>query len=455
MHGGTVARKKFGKSGSPTGDSWIERAFQPVTQIRWRLAATILLVPFALVLTSGGARADSPPKGSYQQSCNNVSAQGSTLSASCKNRGGGWQQTTLSDYRQCIGDISNMNGSLQCSKGAPPPGGSYKQSCQDIFMAGSTLKASCKNRGGQWVATSLDGVNQCVGDIANLDGALRCSKGGQPPGGSYTRSCRDIVLNGTTLTASCNGGNGQFFNTQLQNINTCRSEISNFFGSLTCVMGTGNAPPGSFIQSCGKIFVNGTSLSATCITRNGTMVAATASGLNACRGGVSNIDGWLSCNRGTGDPPPGSYQQTCINITVSGSSISADCERLDRSLARTALANTGNCSSDISNQNGTLTCKQALVPPSIGVAVRGLQVTVTGSGFKPSSPVTIRIVDDFLNTVPNQQTSSNPGGQINVTFNIPRCNSSFNIHFSATDNRPNAQDATGVLWSNTATYRCP
>ena len=59
---------------------------------------------------------------------------------------------------------------------APPPG-SYQQSCRDIRMQGSTLSALCRranNRGEQ--PTALN-VAHCAGDIGNNNGQLQCNGG--------------------------------------------------------------------------------------------------------------------------------------------------------------------------------------------------------------------------------------------------------------------------------------
>jgi CVNH domain len=56
------------------------------------------------------------PRGSYAQSCQNISTNGSTLQASCQKRNGGWRQTSLRHYNQCNGDITNNNGRLQCAR---------------------------------------------------------------------------------------------------------------------------------------------------------------------------------------------------------------------------------------------------------------------------------------------------------------------------------------------------
>lgn len=60
---------------------------------------------------------------------------------------------------------------------APPPG-SYRESCREIRMEGPSLTALCRTmRGGQEL-TALN-VAHCVGDIGNNNGHLVCN-GGQP-----------------------------------------------------------------------------------------------------------------------------------------------------------------------------------------------------------------------------------------------------------------------------------
>src|SRR5260370_17140799 len=62
---------------------------------------------------------------------------------------------------------------------APPPG-SYQQSCRDIRMQGGTLTALCRranNRGEQ--PTALN-VAHCAGDIGNNNGQFQCSGGPRP-----------------------------------------------------------------------------------------------------------------------------------------------------------------------------------------------------------------------------------------------------------------------------------
>src|SRR5262245_28478864 len=99
-----------------------------------------------------------PPRGSYVRSCTNIKSvcdknQTMTLSASCSPRQGPAHPTTLGNAEQCVGDISNMDGELHCSKGASPPGGSYKESCRDMWVQGGVLYAQCRHSNGQWTPT--------------------------------------------------------------------------------------------------------------------------------------------------------------------------------------------------------------------------------------------------------------------------------------------------------------
>jgi hypothetical protein len=63
------------------------------------------------------------PQGSYLGSCTNIRMEGRTLTAVCRRADGREQRAALGDVNQCIGDIGNNNGVLQCNRGqAPAPG---------------------------------------------------------------------------------------------------------------------------------------------------------------------------------------------------------------------------------------------------------------------------------------------------------------------------------------------
>jgi CVNH domain len=128
----------------------------------------------------GGCSAD-PPRGSYLRSCDRINFKCSlnsgteeTLSAWCKPRQGPEQFTQIGGPGACVGDIANMNGVLHCSKGGSPPGGSYTQSCQDIYVDSGVLHAQCKTRNGQWNQSEGLTYAPCRNGVENIDGHLRC-----------------------------------------------------------------------------------------------------------------------------------------------------------------------------------------------------------------------------------------------------------------------------------------
>ena len=95
-----------------------------------------------------------------------------------------------------------------------------------------------------------------------------------------------------------------------------------------------------------------------------------------------------------------------------------------------------------------------VVKPSITVNYKSGFV-VTGSHFSPNKRVTIRVVDDGdpAHYLDYYQTSDSKG-DFTTTLSIT-CNAGYNLHFSATDLRPDSTDLTGDLWSNTVTIACP
>ena len=59
---------------------------------------------------------------------------------------------------------------------APPPG-SYQQSCRDIRMQGSTLSALCRRANNPGEQPTALNVAHCAGDIGNNNGQLQCNGG--------------------------------------------------------------------------------------------------------------------------------------------------------------------------------------------------------------------------------------------------------------------------------------
>src|SRR5207245_5523880 len=59
------------------------------------------------------------------------------------------------------------------------PSGSYQQSCRDIRMQGTTLTAVCQRARGRGEQLTALNLAHCAGDIGNNNGQLQCA-GGQP-----------------------------------------------------------------------------------------------------------------------------------------------------------------------------------------------------------------------------------------------------------------------------------
>jgi len=85
---------------------------------------------------------------------------------------------------------------------------------------------------------------------------------------------------------------------------------------------------------------------------------------------------------------------------------------------------------------------------------------ITGHGFLPNAPVTIRVTNRQLNqvfveTIGGRRITSTPSGTLDVTLAGFCKIQGDELFFTANDGRPNPADkATGTLWSNAATTRC-
>jgi hypothetical protein len=64
--------------------------------------------------------------------------------------------------------------------------------------------------------------------------------------------------------------------------------------------------------------------------------------------------------------PQGSYQRSCEQIHWSGTTLVAECKRMDGRKTGTGLANANKCVGDIGNNNGQLQCNYAGGTPSQG-----------------------------------------------------------------------------------------
>jgi hypothetical protein len=179
------------------------------------------------------------PEGSYLQSCSSVRFDGRFLSADCRDRRGRVRPSQL-DVRSCPpgSDIFVRRGELSCGDrlgyddrddysdnngydDSRVPQGSYLRTCRYPRMDGSTLRAECQDRNGNWSRSSLE-ISNCRRDISNDDGELICGdaddrwppppplppQGQVLPPGSYQQSCRYMEFERGTLSGECRTRSG-------------------------------------------------------------------------------------------------------------------------------------------------------------------------------------------------------------------------------------------------------
>lgn len=194
--------------------------------------AITILLGHALGLSS---TQEANPSGSYQQTCSDISVRKGALYARCQDTKGKARSSKLSNYQRCS-DITNTNGKLECAGGgeASQPPGSYTDSCRNIQMKGTTLHAVCKSLDGRELPTTLKNANSCAEGVSNINGILNCEVSGILPPGSYIATCKDVRLQGTTLLASCNDGKDHWVNASLRDVNRCKGDIANQNGALRC-----------------------------------------------------------------------------------------------------------------------------------------------------------------------------------------------------------------------------
>ncbi len=163
------------------------------------------------------------------------------------------------------------------------PPGDYLRSCTDIAVDGTTLSAVCEDFNQQHAArTALPDFGSCVGNIGNVDGVLRCIRTSGPiPRGSYRETCTDTKMDaGNTLFSRCRNMNGDWVGTQLQ-MSGCMEPVNNTDGHLTC---TRTDLQGSFSKTCWNIRTEGQSVLATCRTNAGAQLETRLNDISQCRG---------------------------------------------------------------------------------------------------------------------------------------------------------------------------
>lgn len=270
------------------------------------------------------------------------------------------------------------------------PSGSYRQTCRDIGMNGSTLHASCQNSNGNWHSAQLQDFQRCTDEIVNVDGALRCNMGednrqsgygrDRAPGGGYTQTCQEARTSGDTLEANCQTRSGQWTRTTLENFNQCTGGIENDDGRLVCSKAGYNpggyrqpdgVPYGPYSQTCQRISTRGSTLKAKCQTIYGRWHSTSLQNFDRCNGRIVNDNGNLRCGaeenrgwyRGQNDhgpngTPGGSYTQSCQNIRTSGNTLEANCSSSNGDWKRASLQDFNLCNGEIVNDNGRLRCNR-------------------------------------------------------------------------------------------------
>jgi hypothetical protein len=77
---------------------------------------------------------------------------------------------------RCLRDRNDDRDRYRDRDGDRLPRGSYGQTCRNITMRGGTLRAECETSERRWIWTELYDADRCRGDIENIDGQLRCPR---------------------------------------------------------------------------------------------------------------------------------------------------------------------------------------------------------------------------------------------------------------------------------------
>lgn len=247
--------------------------------------------------------------------------------------------------------------------------GSYLNSCHEIrqhFNSGWwVLEARCKSNSGQLGAGTQLSTNPCVGDIFNANGRLACSSGPTPPVGPYRASCTQVWVYGDSLNGECRPAPGLPTSWSKIKYKSCTGPITLVPGThlLTCEQGQGAIPQGSYRATCSvQRFVDG-NLDYVCRRSNGSKVTNTLSTVSECSGDIWNSEGFLKCHRG-GQPPPGSYRQSCMAIMRNKDVLQATCKTNKGTNVWAELQGIAACgSADIRNDDGKLMCGSPPPPP--------------------------------------------------------------------------------------------
>lgn len=312
------------------------------------LTLILVLIP---VLFSFKAKA--LPNGSYQQSCRSVVMEGPNFRAQCRMANGNWLNTRILDYRSCRGDLWNNNGMLDCDNWGPrPPVGSYRNSCQDYWIENNYITAVCPNFNGAMVTSRLINYVTCVQDITNINGEVKCSKGGPLPAGSFQNSCQ-VYRMGINLFGYCQDLKRNWQPVTLAQYAQCLGDIQNYNGKLGCNKNT-MPPNGSYKTDCPFIWSDGYNLFGECKKYiSPDYLAVRLDNYKNCFGDIFFQGQKLVCSRQA--LPAGDYLKTCKKLYVENGFLYGDC--LDRAgYSHRSAVNVKVCQKAINNDNGNLVC---------------------------------------------------------------------------------------------------
>ncbi|MGQ0792856.1 MAG: CVNH domain-containing protein [Deltaproteobacteria bacterium] len=235
------------------------------------------------------------------------------------------------------------------------PPGNYENSCKDFIVIGYLLQATCRERGGDWRRSTIFFVD--CDYIVNDNGRLECGnwRNTGVPLGSYRLTCRDLDIDGNTLKARCLDRDGDLRKTSIKYKN-CSGNIFNDDGRLSCNSSASTFPAGSYRITCRDLDIDGDTLKARCFDSAGDLRRTSIKYKN-CSGNIFNNDGRLSCNSRAAALPEGSYVFTCRDIRIDGDYLEAECKK-DTGGWRDTDINFKNCRGSIVNDNGRLECRR-------------------------------------------------------------------------------------------------
>ena len=217
---------------------------------------------------------------------------------------------------------------------------SFQDSCRDIRVNGNTLSARCRTERGAYIATTIE-----IRGITNVNGVLEYLRQGRGRS-TYQETCSNIRISGATLNARCRREDNSYNNTSiyLRDIvnNNGRLEYNRDGGGGNDSPNPPSNNPASFQDSCRNIRVDVTTLSAQCRSENGRWRDSSVE-----IRGITNVNGDLEYLRE--GRRRSTYQDSCTEIRIDGANLRARCQRQNGSYKRTSIELIG-----IVNDNGRL-----------------------------------------------------------------------------------------------------